>query len=372
MSVIHDALKMAQREKQRRESGGRSGVSPLIVPLRGGRADPSFSWKNTLTIAIASVVIVGASWSLYVRMKNLNPVAARSVPVPTLQAEAPAPAAGSNSAAPDRALPPPEESVARRDSAAPPALVASQPVRRASGPPVARQPVISRAVAAAPAAQTDSAVAAPLREPVQSGRLRIAVEQPREGDAARLFAMGVAAHRSGDLGAARSAYERVLVLAPNDVDALNNMGVLLAASRELDRAESLLRRAVRVAPRHAGAWNNLGTVLAQRGQAADAIAAFQQALALDPQHQGARVSMAQQHIAIGAPDKARQLLEEVLAGNPAMPEAHYAMGQAYELERDWAGAVRAYQAFVRVAPARMAEDVARVQQRVQMLSARVK
>ena len=73
MSVIHDALKTAQREKQSREAGIRGGGSPLIVPMRGGKDESEFSWKNTVTIAVASVVIVGASWSLWVRMRNLIP-----------------------------------------------------------------------------------------------------------------------------------------------------------------------------------------------------------------------------------------------------------------------------------------------------------
>lgn len=375
MSVIHDALKTAQREKQSREAGVRPGGNPLIMPLRGNQPESEFSWKNTITIAVASVVIVGASWSLWVRMRNLNPRPPQSVPVATVPVEA---------------VPPEVSPPARREPAAvredPPVVATDAPavsaprqstrsqlaIRRPAGTPerVASPPTAAAASSAARPA--DAPDVAPMREPVQSGRLRIAVEQGREGEAARLFAAGVAAHRAGDLPAARSAYERVLALQPNDVDALNNMGVLLAASRELDRAEALLRRAVRVAPRHVGAWNNLGTVLAQRGQPADAIAAFEQALSLDPQHQGARVSLAQQHLAIGATQKARQVLEEVLATNPAMPEAYYTMGQAYEMERDWAGAVRAYTSFMRVAPARLSADVDRVNQRVQMLSARIR
>lgn len=377
MSVIHDALKTAQREKQNRESGFQPGGTPLIVPKRGTKSGEAFSWKNTVTIAIASVVIVGASWSLWVRMENLRPRAVRTVPVATVPVEIP-----EVQTAETPAPPAPADPVATRvardleriaattsgtSDAAAPRSSAPRPAGRRTPPGMAP----SQTAAAGRAA--DSATpAVPLREPLQTGRLRIAVEQPREGEAARLFAAGVAPHRAGDLEAARSAYERVLVLAPNDVDALNNFGVLLAAVRDLDRAEAMLRRAVRIAPRHTGAWNNLGTVLAQRGQAADAIAAFQQALALDPQHQGARVSLAQQFLAIAAPEKAREVLEEVLAANPSMPEAHYALGQAYEMEKDWAGAIRSYEAFVRVAPARLAADVGRVQQRIQMLAARVK
>ncbi|HET9454879.1 MAG TPA: tetratricopeptide repeat protein [Gemmatimonadaceae bacterium] len=372
MSVIHDALKTAQREKQDRERGMSPAGMPLIAPMRGRSAEKPFDWKNAATIAVASIVIVGATYSLWVRMKNLTSRPAASAPAATVPIRA-ADSVPVTTPAVSAAVTRPAATVAALDEPGadplPPRSVVRQPA------PVRQSPVVRQAprvVASNRVAPDSVAPATPLREPLQSGRLRIAVEQPRGGDAARLFAMGVAAHRAGDLAAARSAYERVLAIAPNDVDALNNMGVLLAASRELEGAESMLRRAVRLAPRHTGAWNNLGTVLAQRGQSADAISAFQQALALDPQHQGARVSLAQQYLAIGSGGNAREVLEEVLAINPSMPEAHYAMGQAYEMDKDWAGAIRAYGAFIRVAPPRLSADVERVQQRIEMLSARAR
>lgn len=362
MSVISRALKMAQREKDQR-SGQVPPATPVIIRRRGaGPDESSFSWKNTLTIAGSIVVIVVASASLWTRMRPKQ-AAPRGVPVPAATI-----AAAENPPAKPTSAP----------VEAPPVI--ATPVTRAaatdtatSAAPRPRRPRGVTAPAATALAQADSAAKpAPLREPVQSGRLRIAVEQSLEGDAARLFAVGVAAHRAGDLAAARSAYERVLALQPNDVDALNNMGILLAATREYDQADALLRRAVRLAPRNAGAWNNLGTVLAQRAQHTDAVAAFQQALALDPQHQGARVSLAQQFLAIGAGDRARQALEEVIAMNPSMPEAYYALGQALELEQRWPDAIRAYESFVRVAPARMSADIGRVQQRIQLLAGRTR
>jgi len=366
VSVIHDALKTAQREKQSRETGSPAGGAPLIGATRG-RAEEPFNWKNAATIALSSIVIVAALGSLWVRMRGPDPRPAENIPVVTMPADiSPAEPQATTpryqpSAQPQVAVVDPPRSSAASSSSSEPA------------PGVQRPAPVVGSTAARPVAPADvPARAAVEQEPVSSAgsRLRIAVEQPREGDIARLFAAGVAAHRAGDLATARAAYERVLAAVPSDVDVLNNLGVVLSAVREFDRAESLLRRAVGLSPDHAGAWNNLGTVLAQRGQPADAIAAFQHALALDPQHQGARVSLAQQHLAIGAPARARELLEEVIAVNPSMAEALYTLGQACEMEKDWAGAVRAYGAFVRVAPPRLSGIVERVQQRVQMLSAR--
>jgi Tfp pilus assembly protein PilF len=364
MSVIHDALKTAQREKQSRAASPTG--SPIIMPMGGRGGAPPFDWKNAATIAVASIVIVVAVGSLWFRMRPTPTRPLENVPVVMMPADispAPSEATGPTDAPSSANTLATVERPPVSTPAVDPGVAPSRPVAAAATNP--------RTTSPATAADARVVQAEP-REASQSGRLRIEVEQPREGDVARLFAAGVAAHRAGDLTAARSAYERVLAAVPNDVDALNNLGVVLAAVRELDRGEALLRRAVRLAPEHVGAWNNLGTVLVQRGQASDAIAAFQQAISLDPQHQGARVSLAQQHLAIGSPEKAREVLEAVVASNPAMPEAHYTLGQAFEMEKDWAGAVRAYSAFIRVAPPRLSAVVERVQQRVQMLSERVR
>jgi Tfp pilus assembly protein PilF len=196
------------------------------------------------------------------------------------------------------------------------------------------------------------------------------MEQPRQSDAATLLAEAIAAHRAGDLALARALYERVLLIAPNDADALNNLGVLFSGDREFDRALNLLGRAAAVAPRNAGIWNNIGAALREQGHGSEAVAAFQHALAIDPQHQGAKIGLAQQFLLIGSAPQARALLEEVLSANPTLPEAQYALGQALELQGDRAGAIRAFSAFMRLAPARLAAHVERVRRHVDSLSAR--
>jgi tetratricopeptide (TPR) repeat protein len=191
---------------------------------------------------------------------------------------------------------------------------------------------------------------------------------PRQPESARLFGEAVAAHRAGDLPAARSLYERVLILAPNDADALNNLGVLLSAQRDFNRALDVLRRAASISPGNAGIWNNIGTVLRQQDRSSDAIAAYRHALILDPKHQGAMVGLAQQYLAISAPAQARVLLEDVVAMNPMLAEAQYTLGQVLELQNDRAGAIRAYLAFVKLAPATLADYVEPVRRRVDALS----
>jgi Tfp pilus assembly protein PilF len=366
MSVIIDALEAARREKSRRESqGARPAVAPMLVPLRTQHKTPA-NWTRLVIFSLSGVLAV-ALIALAV-MKNAATAALPTIPplTSTIVTEALADSVSrSVKQAPVARFPATRDSVVALapSSASPqtqprvasPAAVATVSVRRDTGMVLQGQ---AQAIATSP----------PIDAPKPSGRLRIAVEQPRQPEAARLFAEAVAAHRGGDLPRARQLYDGVLALTPNDGDALNNLGVLLSAQREYGRALDLLRRATVVAPRNAGVWNNIGTVLHEQQKNSEAVAAFRQALAIDPQHPGAKVGLAQQYLAISSLGLAKDLLEEVVAVHPQLPEAHYTLGQVLELQGDRAGATRAYGAFVKVAPKRLAAHVELVRRRIEALN----
>lgn len=369
MSVIANALKAAQRQKQRAESGGASGV-PVLVPLRGSAGSDAFSWGRAVMLGVGGALTFGVIW-FGVQRARTSGVRSMPAPPPVLSTDiAVAPSSPAPIVAPRSASAPSPEAAPARSDTSVTSSGRARPATRTSVPPVRRLPATKndRQVAAVlQSAGTDSSPSAVARP---ASALRIAVDRLRDPTVAEIFAAGVAAHRAGDLPTAKSAYERVLTIAPGDVDALNNLGVLLLSVRDLDRAEVMLRKAVTLAPRNASAWNNLGTVLRDRGQTPEAIAAYQRALAIDPRHTGARISLAQQYLAIGSLAQARDILEDVVAANPSAAEAQYTLGQVYELLGDRASALRAYGAFVRVAPPRLAAHVERVQRRIDELSAR--
>ena len=365
MSLIIDATKAAERERERRaeEGGGASGGAPLLIPLRS-TPQPEFSWHRAAMLGVGGAALLAVGWIAFVKITDT-----RRQPLALVSPPPIADVVAAGTPADTAATPAGDSSIA----AEPQAIAQSRPASSVATPP---RRVASAGAAPVATAGRDSAgpprdSAAGDERPRADGQLRIAVDA-REMNLSQIFAMAVAAHRGGDLSQAATGYERVLAVDGNHVDALNNMGVLLSAMRNFDRAELLLRRAVRLSPRNAGAWNNLGTALAQRGQTADAIAAYQQALSIEPQHVTARVSLAQQYLAIGSRVESRQLLEAVLSSNPAMPEAYYALGQVHELEQDWPAAISAYNAFIRLAPGRLQEHVASVRRRVDALSARVR
>jgi len=256
VSLINDALKTAQRAKQARESGMRP--APILVPLKPQTKSSAFSWRRSLTVTGAFVVIAGVGWLAVRRVRNetLRPLQ----PQPSVLLGDPVRATSvdtSHTAVVEAVADKPVVQQQQRVAATP-----TKPATRRAERPPRSQPLASE------------------KKTVSSTEgLRIAVEQPRDPGAAELFAMAVTAHRSGDLSTARGLYERVLTLAPSDVDAMNNLGVLLLSTRDFDRSEQLLRRAVALAPRNANVWSNLGNLLRDRGRSSDAVAAYQQALA---------------------------------------------------------------------------------------------
>ena len=364
MSVIHRALKAAQREKSRLDAESGRQFAPVLVRVRTPQRDAT---RRTQVLGGAGVVAVLAAAVVWYRASAADPLPDIPPVTSTILSQAlasdstPAAAAVASASAPTRATPNGAGGVA-----AAPVETLAQSVALASGRRMARvDPAPTRAVADGPE-RTTVPEAAP--QPRQAGALRIAVEPARNVDVARLFNEAIAAHRAGDLPRARSLYERLLVTAPDDGDVLNNLAVILSAERDFDRALALLRRAVAVAPRNAGAWNNIGAILREQGQSDDAIGAYRRALAVDPRHQGARVGLAQQYLALDALPQARQLLDEVLVANPRLAEAHYTLGQLLERQGERQGAIAAYSAFMRFAPSHLSAHVELVRQRVDALS----
>lgn len=358
MSVIDRALKAAQREKSRLDAESGRQFAPVLVRIRTPRRQTP---RRVYVLGGVGVVAVALAAGLWLRGAASDPLPDVPPLTSTILSEALTSRAPSTPE-PRPATQPATRSVAAVDAIRPDTaaqeVVAGADAPTPPTPPTRDRIVIQRVEPAGPAAR-------------QAGTLRISVDPPaavRNAGATALFEQAIAAHRSGNVAQARSLYERVLGITPNDADALNNLAVLLTADREPERALSLLRRAVAVAPANAGAWNNMGSVLRERGLRAEAIDAFRRALAIDQGHQGARIGLAQLFVASGEVTQARRLLEEALALNPRLAEGHYTLGQVLEAQGDRAGAIASYSAFIRHAPPRLAGHVELVRRHLDALA----
>lgn len=364
MSLIADALKTAQRERERRASHEGPSAAAVLVPLT--RRGPRFSAGPRGALVVLAVVVGGGSVAVIVRDRasDMDSTPASAAATRALLSEAVA-------ASPPLSTPG-RTTGARGDRTGSPPIAPGVPPygQRAERQAATVTPVTPSATESLVLQQgsADSADVAAVSQQAdaQGGQLSVAVA--REPSTARLFSRAVAAHRAGDIAGARALYEQVLAGEPEHSDALNNLGVIASAGGDVDTALTFFRRAAALAPRNAAVWNNMGTALREHGNSPDAIAAFRQALAVDPRHQGAQIGLAQGYLAIGSLGEARELLERVLARDATVAEAHYTLGQVLERQGDRPGAIAAYTTFVSVAPPHLTTHADRVRQYIRSLS----
>lgn len=133
-------------------------------------------------------------------------------------------------------------------------------------------------------------------------------------EAARLLVAGVQAHEANDLPRARSLYESVLALVPEQADAMHLLGVVADQEGRHDEAVALIRRAITHSPHVAAFHGNLGTALLALGDMAAAEAAYRQALTLDPLYTEAHVNLG-------------NLLRRIGNGDAAITQYQFALAQ---------------------------------------------
>lgn len=88
---------------------------------------------------------------------------------------------------------------------------------------------------------------------------------------------------SGQVDAARQAYERGLKLDPANPEVLAGLGVLYTEDGNLDNGFELLNKLVEVKPDHVTGWASLGTNYLKRGNYAEAEKSYKHAQSLQPE-----------------------------------------------------------------------------------------
>ena len=101
-------------------------------------------------------------------------------------------------------------------------------------------------------------------------------------DPKAMFAEALRLQRSGNAQAALEIYAKLLAVAPDHADTLNNLGVLLTNTGETEAAIAACQRAIAAQPDLARAHNNLGVAYRKSGDIVAAMSAFSKALDLDP------------------------------------------------------------------------------------------
>jgi len=131
-----------------------------------------------------------------------------------------------------------------------------------------------------------------------------------------------------------AAYGRLLAVSPGHPVALHNLGNLAYKGGDAPAAVEWYQKAIAAKPDYLLAWYHLGDALKLGDRFKDAYRAYEKVLDLEPRtpedleaYQDALYKLASLDLAMGAVDRAREMLEELLRANPEHGSAYYAYGQ---------------------------------------------
>jgi predicted TPR repeat methyltransferase len=170
---------------------------------------------------------------------------------------------------------------------------------------------------------------APRKKSAKKGDQELNLEEALEL-AIQVHRGGMATRNAEMLEGARTLYERVLAVQPENPKALHFLGVLWHQRGDTAQATELIRRSIEAAPTCADYHNNFGNVLRECERIDEATEAYRQAIALEPEHADALNNLGNILKAKGASDEAIEMYERVIALEPSHAVAHQNLGNALE------------------------------------------
>ena len=142
---------------------------------------------------------------------------------------------------------------------------------------------------------------------------------------AALLGAGEASARLGDAVAAEKLLRQATEADPKSADAANQLGLVLAGENRGGEAKEWFERAISIDREHTGAINNLGVLYLKLGQTNDAIAAFRFGIETAPDDETLYLNLGRVYLSLGARDKARDVMQQLLARKPGDPVATRAL-----------------------------------------------
>lgn len=184
----------------------------------------------------------------------------------------------------------------------------------------------------------DTAAVAPLRKAVE---LLPAESRPR-------YLLAVALDRSGNGAGAAQAFEALLHLDPNDINALQYLGWMNLRSGRPAEAEVRFRRAVEVQPKGADGLRGLAESL-EAQKKPEAIAAYREYLEVKPDDASAHARFIRLLMDQGQNDAALTELDRADAGKPGV-ESLKLRADIQVAQKKWADAIATLHQAVALAP----------------------
>ncbi|PYQ38385.1 MAG: hypothetical protein DMF77_24225, partial [Acidobacteria bacterium] len=163
--------------------------------------------------------------------------------------------------------------------------------------------------------------------------------------------------KQGQNAEAAAAYQHVLTLVPDHIEALRGLGDLALLEGRLDAAASRYGRILEIDPADAGAMTKIGVLRMRAGRADEAIALFRKAVDREPANAEGLLYLAGALSSTGHPADAMPYFERALAAGPRTTMALNGLGLTKLALGDRTGAEAALRESLRLDPQQ--PDVAR-------------
>ena len=397
MSLLHDALKKAERAKEEAQRPAKRAelssvpleivgepepprdASPLVLEPEPAREvseapePPQGDFAATASIeeelsepnpnrlfhvvlgalGIVAIATVGYFWY----QLGPAPVTIPSYPVPPI-------------AAPTAAMDPPAPTGKALLPGLPNPVAASAPQPEPAQAPAAPSPVVPPPERGPSAAKAAARPAAPIAEGITELK-----EPPRPPSVARAAVIhprvqsGYAAYQAGDLAAASADYEQALREDAGNRDALLGLAALQIRAHRYEHAEAHYRRVLQSDPRDPYAHAGLLALRAERVDPVQAESRIKTMLAADAEASVLYFTLGNQHARQGRWDEARLAYSKAQAADPANPDFAFNLAVSLDQLHQPAAALEHYRRALEFAHTRTAHfALESARQRVQQLS----
>jgi protein O-GlcNAc transferase len=169
---------------------------------------------------------------------------------------------------------------------------------------------------------------------------RILLMQPDNAEALHL--RGVVAYQRGEYQKAEEWIRRAIGIKGGDPDFYSNLGSICLQQWKFEEAARWYRKTIELKPDHAIAWNNLGTALNKTGRNDEAEGCLKRAIALKPDYAEAHNNLGIVLNERGNIDEAIECYRRAASIKPDYAEAYCNAGIAHTVKKNFDEAIAAY------------------------------
>ena len=167
-------------------------------------------------------------------------------------------------------------------------------------------------------------------------------------EVARQFNLGVSFYNQREIAQAIHAYQKVIEMDPNHIEAYNNLGVIYQEIGDSESALKIYQKTIEINPQYEKGLNNIGILLYLKGENEKAMEVFKKILFINPNHIESHIHIGTLYKKGGEVDKGIESYRKALAIDPLHGETHYHLGLLYEQMGNREPAIQHYQQFVQL------------------------